>query len=78
LEQFTQQLNGLSNRFEKIRDNISTEEATKTSLILPFIQVLGYDVFNPQELVPEFIADVGIKKGEKLIMQSCWEMIQLY
>jgi predicted type IV restriction endonuclease len=73
LEQFTQQLNALANRFEKIRENILTEEATKTSLILPFIQVLGYDVFNPQELVPEFIADVGIKKGEKIdyaIMQG--------
>jgi predicted type IV restriction endonuclease len=73
LEQFTQQLNALANRFEKIRENILTEEATKTSLILPFIQVLGYDVFNPQELVPEYIADVGIKKGEKIdyaIMQG--------
>jgi predicted type IV restriction endonuclease len=73
LEQFTQQLNVLANRFEKIRENILTEEATKTSLILPFIQVLGYDVFNPQELVPEYIADVGIKKGEKIdyaIMQG--------
>jgi predicted type IV restriction endonuclease len=73
LEQFTQQLNALANRFEKIRENILTEEATKTSLILPFIHVLGYDVFNPQELVPEYIADVGIKKGEKIdyaIMQG--------
>jgi predicted type IV restriction endonuclease len=73
LEQFTQQLNALASRFEKIRENIFTEEATKTSLILPFIQVLGYDVFNPQELVPEYIADVGIKKGEKIdyaIMQG--------
>jgi hypothetical protein len=33
---------------------------------MPFIQTLGYDVFNPLEVVPEFIADIGIKKGEKV------------
>ena len=43
-----------------------TEEATKTSVILPFIQVLGFDVFNLDEVVPEFISDVGLKKGEKV------------
>jgi predicted type IV restriction endonuclease len=45
---------------------IMTEEATKNALIMPFIQVLGYDVFNPFEVTPEFIADLGIKKGEKV------------
>ena len=29
-----------------------TEEGTKTSLILPFIQMLGYDIFDPTEVVP--------------------------
>ena len=54
-------------RAEKLKDNIQTEEATKTSLIMPFFsQVLGYDVFNPDEFIPEFTADVGIKKGEKV------------
>ena len=44
-----------------------TEEATKTALILPFFQsVLGYDVFNPNEFIPEFDADVGTKKFEKV------------
>lgn len=72
-ENFIQQIKSLSARFERIIDNIQTEEATKTSLILPLIQALGYDVFNPEELVPEFVADVGIKKGEKIdyaIMQN--------
>ena len=45
---------------------IGTEEATKNSLILPFFQMLGYDIFNPLEFVPEYTADVGIKKGEKV------------
>lgn len=33
---------------------------------MPFFQSLGYDIFNPLEFVPEFTADVGIKKGEKV------------
>jgi hypothetical protein len=43
-----------------------TEEATKTSVILPFIRALGFDVFSLDEVVPEFTADVGTKKGEKV------------
>lgn len=45
---------------------IKTEEATKTALVLPFIQALGYNIFDPSEVNPEFVADVGIKKGEKV------------
>ncbi|KAF0226148.1 MAG: hypothetical protein FD179_979 [Erysipelotrichaceae bacterium] len=56
----------LSERVKQLVPQIKTEEATKQSLILPFFQILGYDVFNPLEFCPEFIADVGIKKGEKV------------
>lgn len=45
---------------------LETEEATKNALVMPFIAALGYDVFNPLEVVPEFTADVGTKKGEKV------------
>ena len=45
---------------------LETEEATKHSLVLPFIQTLGYNIFNSDELIPEFIADVGRKQGEKV------------
>jgi hypothetical protein len=46
---------------------IGTEEATKNAFVMPFIStILGYDVFDPLEVVPEFTADVGIKKGEKV------------
>ena len=64
--EFLEKLANFSNRIERLKDNIQTEEATKTSIILPFFQLLGYDVFNPLEFVPEFTADVGIKKGEKV------------
>jgi len=45
---------------------VSTEEATKSGLIMPFIRALGYDVFDPAEVVPEFTADIGERKGEKV------------
>lgn len=56
----------LSERAGKLKDSLQTEEATKTSLILPFIQALGYDFFNPYEVIPEFTCDIGTKKGEKI------------
>lgn len=63
---FIDQLKQFSKRVESMKDSIQTEEATKTAIIMPFFAMLGYDVFNPQEFVPEFTADVGIKKGEKV------------
>ena len=63
---FIDQLRQFSKRVESMKDSIQTEEATKTAIIMPFFAMLGYDVFNPQEFVPEFTADVGIKKGEKV------------
>ncbi len=55
-----------SQRIEMVKGNLATEEATKTALIMPFFSLLGYDVFNPMEFIPEFVADVGTKKGEKV------------
>ncbi len=63
---FSEKITQFSKRVETIKDNLLTEEATKTSIILPFFQILGYDVFNPCEFVPEYTADIGTKKGEKV------------
>ncbi len=63
---FIDQLKTLSARMAKQIENITTEEATKNAFVMPFIQALGYDVFDPTEVVPEFTADVGSKKGEKV------------
>jgi hypothetical protein len=63
---FKDQILQLASRVEKLLPQLKTEEATKNALIMPFIQALGYDVFNPFEVNPEFIADLGIKKGEKV------------
>ena len=60
-------LREMSGRIKQRIDNVKTEEATKNALVMPFINhVLGYNVFDPAEVVPEFIADVGTKKGEKV------------
>jgi len=63
---FKDQIAQLASRVEKMLPQIQTEEATKNALVMPFIQIMGYDVFNPFEVNPEFIADLGIKKGEKV------------
>lgn len=63
---FKDQVKQLGDRIAKLRESIQTEEATKNAFIMPFIQSLGYDVFNPMEVVPEFISDIGTKKGEKI------------
>ena len=62
----SEKLEQLAERIEIVKGNIATEEATKTSMIMPFFQLLGYDVFNPLEFVPEYTADVGLKKKEKV------------
>ena len=63
---FKDQITNFAERVNKSKDHIKTEEATKNALIMPFIQTLGYDIFNPAEVVPEFVADIGVKKGEKV------------
>lgn len=63
---FIDKIKQFSKRVEMLKNNLSTEEATKTALIMPFFNLLEYDVFNPMEFIPEFTADVGTKKGEKV------------
>lgn len=64
--QFNESLKQLAERIALTKDTIQTEEATKMSFIVPLFQLLGYDIFNPMEFCPEYITDVGIKKGEKI------------
>lgn len=63
---FIDQLRVLSSRVAANKDKIQTEEATKNAMIMPLIQILGYNVFDPLEVTPELVADVGTKKGEKV------------
>ena len=59
-------IQGLAERLKKHSSTIVTEEAAKTSIVLPFLQALGFDIFNPGEVIPEFTADTPGKKGEKV------------
>jgi hypothetical protein len=61
-----EQLQNLSVKISKTMSVIETEEATKQAFIIPFISFLGYDVFDPTEVIPELSADYGTKKGEKV------------
>lgn len=63
---FKDQIKQLGERVIKLKDQVATEQATKNALIMPFLAALGYDVFDPNEVVPEFICDIGTKKGEKI------------
>lgn len=63
---FIDQLRVLATRIANARSVIQTEEATKNAMIMPLIQILGYNVFDPHEVTPELVADIGTKKGEKV------------
>lgn len=63
---FEDKIFALATRMQELREHATTEEATKTALILPFLQALGYDSFDPRVVVPEYTADIGTKKGEKV------------
>ena len=63
---FAEQIQKLARSVKRRRNQVRTEEATKTSLIMPFIAALGYDIHEPGEVVPEFTADAGVKQSEKV------------
>ena len=63
---FTDRIRKLADRLIDRKPHIRSEEATKHSLVIPFIRDLGYDIYNPAEVVPEYTADLDTKKGEKV------------
>lgn len=67
----------LATHIDRIRNRIphvQGEEATKQALVVPLLQVLGYDVFDPREVRPEYVADFAVKKAgqfEKIDYAIC-------
>lgn len=55
----------LSGRVETLKSHVATEEATKTAFVLPMLVALGYDVYNPLEVIPEMDCDIS-RKGDKV------------
>lgn len=65
--EFSEKFDALAAKIQSQGSLIETEEATKNAFVMPFVSsVLGYDVFDPTEVIPEFTADVGTKRGEKI------------
>ncbi|MGO9569719.1 MAG: type I restriction endonuclease [Desulfomonilaceae bacterium] len=53
-----EEIESLSKKVAQVKDDLQSEEATKLALVSPFIyKVLGYDIGNPKEVVPEHKAD---------------------
>ncbi|WP_323762201.1 type I restriction endonuclease [Maricaulis sp.] len=64
---FKDSVSGLADRLAKAKSQADiSEEATKQAVILPFLKELGFDVFDTTEVIPEYTADVGIRRGEKV------------
>lgn len=63
---FEEKLAALSQKAQDQREHLSTEESVKMAVISPLFHALEFDPFDPREVIPEYIADVGIKKGEKV------------
>ncbi|MEO0548677.1 MAG: type I restriction enzyme HsdR N-terminal domain-containing protein [Pseudomonadota bacterium] len=66
IDQLGSELSSFSARACAMREKIMTEEAVKMAVILPFFKMLGFDPYNPEEIIPEYTADIGIKRGEKV------------
>lgn len=64
--EFIDEIKVLGSRSQELGPQLKSEEATKTALVLPFIQLLGYNIFNPSEVIPEFQAEAGVKKDQRV------------
>lgn len=63
---FVERLRGFVKERENALAHVHSEDQAKLALVFPFLRHLGYDTTNPGEVVPEYTADVGTKKGEKV------------
>lgn len=63
---FIEEIKKIREHFLAHKDSVKTEQHTKTAFIQPLLAALGYQLENPKEVVPEPIADIGAKKGEKI------------
>ena len=63
---FIEKIKALATRCEKVKSSLQNEEQAKLALVQPFIAALGYDVFDPTEVVPEYQASMGVKKDARV------------
>ena len=60
------ELNRISDGISQKIKSSTNEARTRSYLVDPFIGALGYNIFDPSEVVPEYTADFGTKRGEKV------------
>lgn len=65
-----ERLIALSEQISNIKGKVKNEEATKQSMILPFLDILGYNIFNPDEVMPEVPCDIT-NKGDRIDYIIC-------
>jgi predicted type IV restriction endonuclease len=63
---FADEISKVAEQVRKRAEVVSGEEATKMGLIVPFFGTLGYDFFDPTEVIPEYTADFAIKRAGQL------------
>jgi hypothetical protein len=66
---FKEEVQSLTKQFVDNKPYIIGEEAAKTALIIPFMAALGYKVFNPLEVKPEYRGIVRLH-GTQLLRES--------
>lgn len=71
MSQFREQLMARCQPILNAVPHCKTEEATKTSMILPLLAALGYNPFDPTEVVPEHNADFSEKYKNKVDYAIC-------
>lgn len=59
---FHDQFLKLAEQIRRRLPHVHGEESTKQALILPFIGALGYDIYDPTEIRPEYVADFAKKR----------------
>jgi len=63
---FALKIRELAARLDIDKVHVSSEEATKYSMVIPLLHILGYDISKPKEIIPEYTAGYDIKKSEKV------------
>ena len=54
-------IEALSRKITQEKQNVHNEAATINAFVMPFIEMLGYNIRDPKQVVPEYSADLSFK-----------------
>lgn len=63
---FAEKMGAVIRSIPRVSHKLQSEEATKHALIIPALAAIGFDVSNPDVVVPEMVSDFGTRKAEKV------------